>query len=360
MLIRLEPRAETSAVMRYASPVIAGVLTIVLGALMFALLGRDPVEALYTFFISPLVNLTGVTELLLTATPLILCGVGLAIGFRGNVWNIGAEGQFIMGAVAAGGVALAFWGDEGWYTLPLMVIAGAAGGAAWAAIPAFCRTKFNANEILVSLMLTYVALQFLGYLVHGPWIDPEGYNFPQTRLYNDAALIPLLIPDTRFFASFLFAVAAVIFGWILMGRSFLGFQIKVVGQAEAAAAYAGFSKKRVIWASFMIGGSFAGLAGMAETAGPVGQLNATFPAGYGFAAIIVAFLGRLHPVGVFMAGLLLALTYLGGEALQSDLNLPKAVTGVFQGMLLFLVLGTDVLIRYRIRLGRTFAKEGAS
>ncbi len=359
MLIRLEPRATTSRLLRYTSPFIAAALTIVAGAILFVALGRDPVVALHTFFISPIDDLDGLAELTLKATPLVLCGIGLAIGFRGNVWNIGAEGQFIMGAVCSGGVALAFYGQEGPWLLPLMLVAGVAGGALWGAIPAFCRNRFNANEILVSLMLSYVALQLLGYLVHGPWRDPDGYNFPETRLFGDDALIPVLMEGTRLFASIFLALAAAALGWLLMGHSFLGFKIRVVGQALAAARYAGFSQKKVVWASFIIGGGLAGLAGFTEVAGPVGQLNATFPSGYGFAAIIVAFLGRLQPLGVLLGGLLLALTYLGGEALQSDLNLPKAVTGVFQGMLLFFVLASDVLIRYRIRFGRAVMKAAS-
>ncbi|MDJ0950521.1 MAG: ABC transporter permease [Alphaproteobacteria bacterium] len=337
--------------MRYASPLIAAALTVFAGAILFAALGRDPVLALHTFFITPISDFNGLAELTLKATPLVLCGIGLSIGFRGNVWNIGAEGQFIMGAICSGGVALAFYGDEGPWLLPLMMLAGILGGAGWGAIPALCRTRFNANEILVSLMLSYVALQVLGYLVHGPWRDPDGYNFPETRLFNEEALIPVLAEGTRLYASIFAALAAVGLGWLVMAYSFLGFRIKVVGQALAAARYAGFSPKGVVWTSFLVSGGLAGLAGFAEAAGPVGQLNATFPSGYGFAAIIVAFLGRLHPMGVLLAGLLLALTYLGGEALQADLNLPRAVTGVFQGMLLFFVLASDVLIRYRIRFG---------
>ena len=359
MLPRLEPRALPSATLRYASPLIAAGLTVVCGAILFAALGRDPLAALYAFFVSPLSTTYGISELLLKATPLMLCGVGLAIGFRGNVWNIGAEGQLTMGAIAGGGVALAFYGVDSVLVLPLMFLAGAVGGMLWAAIPALLRTRFNANEILVSLMLSYVAIQILGYLVHGPWRDPEGFNFPETRIFSDSGRFPIVIPGTRLHVGVIFAFLAVIGGWLFMSRSFAGFRIKVVGQALAAANYAGFSRNAVVWTGFLVAGGLSGLAGLFEVAGPMGQLNPTISPGYGFAAIIVAFLGRLHPLGVMLASLLMALMYLGGEALQMQQNLPLAITGVFQGMLLFFVLASDVFIRYRIRIGQRTGESGS-
>ena len=359
MRLKLEPRAETSRTMRYVAPVLAALATVIVGAILFAALGTDPVLGLYTFFISPVSNLDGLAELGLKAAPLVLCAIGLMVGFRGNVWNIGAEGQLLMGAICGGGVALAFYGEGGWWVMPLMIVAGALGGMAWAAIPALLRTRFNVNEILTSLMLTYVALQVLSYLVRGPWTDPAGQNFPETRTFEDWGLLPILIEGTRLNVSVIFAILVIIAGWAFMTRSFEGFKINVVGQALEAADYAGYSQKRVVWISFMVSGGLAGLAGLAEVAGPVGQLNATFAPGYGFAAIIVAFLGRLHPVGVTIAALLMALMFLGGESLQMDLNLPKAVTGVFQGVLLFLVLASDVLIRYRVRVIRPAAGREA-
>lgn len=361
MRLKLEPRIASSRRMQYAAPVLAAGATVILGAILFAALGTNPLTGLYAFFIQPISDLDGVAELGLKAAPLIIIGIGLSVGFRGNVWNIGAEGQLIMGAICGGGVALAFHGEGGWWVLPIMVLAGALGGMAWAAIPAFLRTRFNVNEILTSLLLTYVALQVLYYMVRGPWTDPDGRNFPETRLFEDWALLPILIDTTRLNVSVIFALLVVFAGWAFMLRSFEGFKVNVVGQALDAARYAGYSQRRTVWIGFMVGGGLAGLAGLAEVAGPVGQLNATFAPGYGFAAIIIAFLGRLHPVGVTIASLLMALMFLGGESLQMNLNLPKAVTGVFQGMLLFLVLASDVLIRYRIRLvGKSPAKTGST
>lgn len=336
--------------MMLATPPLAVAMTIVAGAALFAALGFDPLASLHAFFIEPLSSTRGLGELIVKATPLVTIAVGLAIGFRAGVWNIGAEGQLTLGAICGGGVALAFHGEGGPWLLPLMIIAGGAGGALWAAIPAFLRTRFNANEILVSLMLTYVAGLLLSFLVHGPYRDPDGFAFPESRLFDEWALYPTLIPGTRVHLGALFALVAVAAGWLLVKRSFIGFQIKVIGLTPAAASYAGFSQNRIVWITLMLSGGLAGLAGLGEVAGPIGQITPAISPGYGFTAIIVAFLGRLNPVGILFAGLMVALSFIGGESAQIALGLPKAVTGVFQGMLLFFLLASDVLIRYRVRL----------
>ena len=355
MRLELEARAEPSRVMGYLSPLIAAALTIVAGFILFSALGKNPVEAFYTFFIHPIRDVNGLTEMLLKASPLMLIGVGLACGYRANVWNIGAEGQLVLGAIAAGGIALWFHGSENALVLPMMIVAGAAGGMLWAAIPAFLRTRFNTNEILTSLMLVYVANLLLSWLVHGPWRDPEGFNFPQTKQFTDTALYPMLIEGTRLNVGFLIALAAVAVGYVFLNRSFLGFQLRVAGLAGAAAKYAGFNAHRMVWLGMLVGGACAGIAGMGEVAGPIGQLLPSVSPGYGFAAIIVAFVGRLHPVGILLASLLMSLLYLGGEAAQMSLNLPSAMTGLFQGMLLFFLLGSDVFINYRIKVVRPVA-----
>ena len=351
-MFRLEARAEPSQAMRYASPLIAVALTLIGGLIIFAALGKTPIDGFKVFFLSPLKDTYGISELFLKATPLMLIAVGLAVGFRANVWNIGAEGQFIMGAVAASGVALYFFGRESPLLLPMMVVAGALGGALWAAIPALLRTRFNANEILVSLMLVYIAQLGVSLLVHGPWRDPDGFNFPQTRMFHDPALLPMLIEGTRLNAAFVIAMGALAAGYVFMSRSFLGFQMAVAGEAEAASRYAGFSTERMIWIGMLAGGGMAGVAGMGEVAGPMGQLTEHVSNNYGFAAIIVAFVGRLNAVGIFFASLLMALLYLGGEQAQQYLGLPSSISKVFQGMLLFFLLGTDLFVNYRLRVAK--------
>ena len=349
-MIRLEPRGQHSKTMLYLAPILAIGLTLVFGLTVFAIMGKNPVVALYTFFVMPLTSVQGLSELLVKATPLVLIAIGLAMGFRANVWNIGAEGQLTLGAICGGGVAIYFYDSSSIFLLPGMIITGVLGGMAWAAIPAWLRTHFNANEILTSLMLTYVAVLLLSFLVLGPWRDPGGYNFPETRLFSDAGTMPKLLFGTRLHLGAIFALLAVFSGWVILSKAVVGLQLRVVGLAPAAAHFAGYSEKKLIWFSLLFSGGLAGLAGLSEVSGTIGQLIPTISPGYGFTAIIVAFLGRLHPVGILLAGLVLALTYLGGETAQIEIGTPAAVTGLFQGALLFFLLACDVLTNFRISL----------
>jgi simple sugar transport system permease protein len=360
MPFRLEARGHHSVVWSWLSPVVAIVATLIVSTALFAAMGKPAGDALYTFVVAPVSSLNGLAELGVKAAPLVLIAVGLAIGFRANVWNIGAEGQLSLGAIFGGGVGLAAGDSEGFWILPAMILGGAVGGALWAAIPALLKTRFNASEILTSLMLTYVAQLLLIYLVVGPWKDPEGYGFPQTRLFGEGATMPILISGTRVHLGVLAALVAVALGWLLQAKTLLGFKLRVLGQAPRAAAYAGFSGQALTWFALLLGGALAGLAGVFEVAGPIGQLTPSISPGYGFTAIIVAFLGRLNPVGVLLGGIVLALSYLGGEQAQIALGLPKAITGIYQGVLLFFLLAADLLVGYRIRLTTRAPAGGAA
>jgi simple sugar transport system permease protein len=351
-VIVLEPRATPSRLLTWLSPLVALLLTVLCGMLLFALLGKSPLAAVQVFFVEPLRTLRGVGEVLLKATPLILCAVGLALCFRANVWNIGAEGQLIAGAIAGGGVALLATRDTSGAIVAAVLVAAALGGMAWAAITAWLRDRFNASEILVSLMLVYVAQFLLDFMVHGPWRDPSGFGFPQSALFADAARMPRILDGTRLNFGFVVALGAAAIAWLLLARGFIGFQLKVAGLAPLAARYAGFSQRRVLWFTLLASGALAGIAGAAEATGPVGQLTPTISPGYGFAAIIVAFVGRLHPLGVVAASIVMALFYIGGELAQSRLGLPAALTGVYQGLLLFFLLACDTFIHYRVRWRR--------
>jgi len=345
----LEARPEPSRAMMLASPLIAAVAMLITGSVLFLVLGQEPVHAFHVYFVKPLGTAYGVGELLLKATPLMLCGVGLALAFRANVQNIGADGQLTMGAIGGAAIALAFPDAPSGWLLPMMLLAGALAGMAWAAIAALLRTRFHTNEILVSLMLVYVAYLFLSYLVHGPLRDPDGFNFPQSRMFQDAALLPLLREGLRTNVAFVLALLAVAGAWFFCRRSFAGFRMQVSGMAPAAAAYAGYSEARNVWLAFLVSGALAGIAGVGEVAGPIGQLQPSVSPGYGFTAIIVAYVGRLHPLGVLLASLLMSLLYIGGESVQMELQLPTAITGVFQGLLLFYLLAADLFIHYRFK-----------
>jgi len=348
----LEPREHPSQLMKWLSPVIALAAMLVVGSILFLMLGISPAQAMYVFFVEPLMTSYGWSELAVKAGPLILIALGLAVGFRAKLFNIGAEGQLIMGAIFGGGIALLFHEQAGWWILPLMIFMGAIGGALWGAIPALLKTHFNAEETLTTLMMNYVALFVLLYLVNGPWRDAEGMNFPQTVMFSESATLPMILEGTRVNASIFIIAVAVLLFWLFMRKSMTAFKLEVSGQAPLAAKYAGFSSSKAIWLSLVISGMMAGIAGICEVAGPIGQLNPSLSPGYGYAAIIVAYLGRLNPIGIVLSGSLMALIYLGGEMAQMQLQLPVAITGIFQGLLLFFLLGSDALIENRYRFAK--------
>ena len=348
-MLKLEARPQPSTAWTYGSPVLALVVTVLIGVLLFVALGKDPVAGLRVFFWDPIKSPYALGELTVKATPLLLIALGLAVCFRSNVWNIGAEGQYVLGAIAASGVALmAEKGGSNWIVLPV-ILAGILGGMFWAGITAWLRDRFNANEILVSLMLVYVAVMLLSFIVSGPWKDPQGYNFPQSRTFDAATRIPRLFAGSRVNIGLFIALAGVACIWVFLFRTRAGFAQQVGGLAPAAARYAGFSSRRALWVALLVSGGMAGLAGALEVAGPIGQLTPYVPAGYGFAAIIVAYVGRLHPVGMVLSAVLMSMFYIGGELAQSRLGMPRSLTGVFQGLLLFTLLACDTLVNYRMR-----------
>jgi simple sugar transport system permease protein len=358
-MLKLELRPQPSKFWSLASPVLALAITVVIGVLLFVALGKDPVKGLQVFFWEPIRSRYALGELMVKATPLLVIALGLAVCFRSNVWNIGAEGQFIIGAVMAGGVALLADKDTSRWIVLAIMLAGTLGGMAWAGITAVLRDRFNANEILVSLMLVYVADMVLSYLVYGPWKDPAGYNFPQTKNFEAVTQIPRMMQGSRVSIGLLIALAGAAGLWIFLFRTRAGFAQQVGGLAPAAARYAGFSSRKALWIALLASGGAAGLAGALEVAGPIGQLTPHVPAGYGFAAIIVAFVGRLHPVGMVFSAILMSMFYIGGELAQSRLGLPKSLTGVFQGLLLFTLLACDTLMSYRIRFAPMASLKGA-
>jgi simple sugar transport system permease protein len=326
---------------------------VAVAAALFVALGKDPARGLQIFLLEPFRGARGLTELGLKATPLILCSLGLALCYRSNVWNIGAEGQYLMGAIGGAGLALFVTSHEialhRWTFFPILVLAGALGGALWAAIVALLRDRFNANEILVSLMLVYVADLFLSWLVFGPWKDPKGWNFPQTMSFAADTAVPRLVKGMRLHWGFPLALLAAVLMWTFLFRLFRGMQLQVGGPAPAAARYAGFSARSALWTALLSSGALAGVAGALEVAGPMGQLTPYVSSGYGFTAIIVAFVGRLHPLGCILGSVVLSTFLIGGELAQSRVGLPAALTGVFQGVLLLALLACDTLIQYRVR-----------
>ncbi len=360
-MIVLEKRPTPSKLWAYLTPIVAIIATMVAGGLMFAALGNDPFTALKYIFWDPLLGEFAFfyrEQLLIKAGPLILIAIGLSLGFRAGIWNIGAEGQYIMGAIFGAAVALAFYPLEArWLIFPLMIIAGALGGFIWAMIPAILKTRFNTNEILVSLLLVYVAEQVLAMMAFGPLRNPDGQGFPGSRslAQYSSSSNPELFAGTGIHYGVVAATIAVLIAAILLSRHRVGFDIKLMGVAPRAAAFSGVNPKKMVILCLGISGGLAGLAGVFEVSGPSGQLTESFNQGYGFTAIIVAFLGRLNPLGILGAGLLIGLTYIGGDAAQAGMGLPAAAIQAFQGMLLFFLLACDLLTQYRVRVKREVA-----
>lgn len=359
-MLRLEARPQASKTWTVLTPVVAVIATMIAGGFLFAMLGKDPFLAIKLIFWDPLFGdfaSYSRPQLLVKAGPLILIAIGLSLGFRASIWNIGAEGQYVIGGICGAAVGLAFYPEDRSFILPLMVLAGALGGFLWAMIPALLKIRFGANEILVSLMLVYVAENILAWVAFGPLRNPDGHGFPGSRNFRDypAAHNEETLAGTGMHWGVAAAFIAVIMAYVLLRRHILGFQISVSGQAPRAARFAGVNPNVMIAVCLGISGALAGLAGIFEVTGPGGQITDSFNVGYGFTAIIVAFLGRLHPVGILLAGLLMALTYIGGELAQLSLGLPAAAIQAFQGMLLFFLLALDVLANFRIRLRRARA-----
>ena len=355
-MIRLVKRPVPSKFWSWATPVIAVVATMIAGGILFAALGKDPFQAIKVIFWDPLFGANAAYfrgQLLVKAAPLILIASGLAVGFKAGIWNIGAEGQYIIGAICGAALALGVYPAESAWLFPAMVLLGALGGFLWGLIPAVLKVVFGTNEILVSLMLVYVAQNLLAYVAFGPLKNPEGYGFPGSRNLQQypSAHNGELIAGTGMHWGVVAALIAVIFTYILMQRHIAGFRIRVAGEAPRAARFAGVVPARLVIFCLGLSGALAGLAGLFEVSGPSGQITDSFNVGYGYTAIIVAFLGRLNAVGILLAGLLMALTYIGGDMAQLMLQLPSAAIQVFQGMLLFFLLGFDLLTNYRVRLG---------
>lgn len=360
MRIKLEKRAQPSRWMLVATPIASVLLTMLLGVIIFDAIGIDGQRAVVDIFLTPVLASYKWQDVAVKAAPLIIIALGLSVGNRANVWNIGAEGQYIVGALAGAGIAIMAGPTGGFMVISAMIIAGILGGMAWAWVPALLKTRYGVNEILSSLMLTYVALQLLSYLIGGPWKDPNGRNFPQTAPLAPDQTLPILVPGTTVHLGIAIALVLPFVFWLLMSRSVFGFQIRVVGSAPNAARHGGFDTKRTVWWAMLIGGAMAGLAGVLELTGSLKSINLGFPSGYGFTAIIVAFLGRLHPIGVLIAGIVLAITYVGGQVAQTTVHIPNSTAGIFQAMMLFFILASDILVRYRVRIIRNAPGGAAS
>jgi simple sugar transport system permease protein len=345
-MFKVIPRQKPSNVMLALSPLLALALTSILAAVIFNALGYKGADVVYQLFLKPFLEPQRYAGLMVKATPLVLIAVGLSIGFKANVWNIGAEGQYVMGGIFATAIAIVTQDLHGFWILPLMLFASMLGGMFWVYPVAILRNRVGVSEILASLMLTYVAIQTLYYLMREPFKDPNGFNFPQSIMFGEAQTLPLIYKTIHIGVPIALLVA--LGCWFMMRKTLFGFSIIVAGLAPRASQYAGFDEHKTVTCTLLISGALAGLAGGIDVSGPFGQLVPQFPNNYGFTAIIVAFLGRLHPIGCVFAGLMIAATNIGGELAQTLHGLPQAATAVCQALLLFVILGLDMLVNKKV------------
>lgn len=345
---RIERVLAPSRAMTALVTVLSLFLALIFGGIVLALAGENPFTIYQAMLAGALGDWNGVAETLVKTTPLLLAGLGVAVAFRMQLWNIGAEGQLYFGAIFATGTGLFLIPQApGWAMVPIMIAAGLLGGGLWGLIPGALRAWFGASEIITSLMLNYVAILFSEYLVHGPWRDPQAFGFPGTSPLPDAGWLPHW-GTTRVHLGLFFGLVAALLLWILLRRTRWGYEIGVMGENPRAALYAGMPTKRTILLVMALSGALAGLAGMSEVAGIGHQLQRNLSPGYGYAAIIVAWLARLHPFGAVLVAFLLATLTVGGDRLQMSLGLPAAIAPMLQGTILFFLLGGDVLTRYRL------------
>ncbi len=356
-LLRLQKRAKPSPLLAFLVPALSVVLALALGAVFLAATGHSPVEVYSTMLKGALGSKYGVSETIVKAIPLMLTGLGVSLAFRMLLWNIGAEGQLYMGAFAASLVALTFPGLPQPVLLTAMFLAGFVAGGLWGLLSAVPRAYFGVNEVITSLMLNYVAIYWVDYLVYGPWKDPQGYNFPLTPPFSPSAHLPTL-GQTRVHLGLVFALVAAAALYLVLRRLKWGYEIRVIGESPAAARYAGMNIARNILLVMFLSGGLAGLAGMSEVSGITHRLQHGISPGYGYTAIIVAWLSKLNPVASIGVSFLFSALLVGGYSTQTS-GLPAATVAMLQGAVLFFVLGGDILINYRFRFGSVRAGSTA-
>ncbi|OIQ54650.1 ABC transporter permease [Neomoorella thermoacetica] len=351
--LTLEKRLEPSRFMAVVVPVISVILALAVGAIFLAATGFQPMKVYQSMLNGAVGSKYGISETIVKAIPLMLAGLGVSVAFRMLLWNIGAEGQFYMGAFGASWVALTFPHLPAYIMLPAMFLAGGLMGALWGLLPALPRAKWGVNEVITTLMLNYVAILWVDYLVYGPWKDPKGFNFPLTATFSDAAALPT-IAGTRVHVGLIFALVAAVLLAIILWHTRWGYEIRVIGESARAARYAGMNIERNIILVMLLSGALAGLAGMSEVAGITHRLQHGISPGYGYTAIIIAWLAKLHPATIILVSILFGGLIVGGYSVQTA-GVPAATVSMLQGAILFFVLGGEILTRYRLHFGR---KEG--
>lgn len=334
-------------------PIFAVLLAFGVGIFLLLALGANPFDAYYALINGALGNVSGITQALTKATPLLLVGVGICIAFRGGVINIGGEGQIIVGATAATALSLALTTWPGWLLLPLTLATGALAGALWGGIAGLLKAWLNVNEILSTVMLNQIALQLMNYLLRGPLLDPKqieaGTNIPQSAALPEQVWLTRLVPRTLFHSGAILAVVLAILVYFLLWRTTIGYRIRAVGLNPAAARYAGISVARYLTLALVLSGAFAGLAGAVEVMGVHHRMLEGLSGGYGFSGIVAALFGKLHPLGTIPASFLFGALLVGADKMQRSVQVPNSLVVVLNGLVVLFVVASDLYARRRAR-----------
>lgn len=332
-------------------PIVAVLLAFCIGAILLSALGVNPLEAYFALINGALGNVSGITQALTKATPLLLVGVGICIAFRGGVINIGGEGQIILGATAATAIALSMPTLTGWLLLPLTLLAGMTAGAIWGGIAGFLKARLNVNEILSTVMLNQIALQLMNFLLRGPMLDPKqieaGTNIPQSAALPEQVWLLRLVPRTLFHSGAILAVVLAIAVYFLLWRTTIGYRIRAVGLNPAASRYAGIPVASYLTLSLVLSGAFAGLAGAVEITGVHHRMIEGLSGGYGFSGIVAALFGKLHPLGAIPASFLFGALLVGADKMQRTVQVPNSLVVVLNGLVVLFVVASELYARRR-------------
>ena len=352
MRIKIRKRIIESKKKKITIKIIAVIFALLADAVIFLLMSVDPLRAYYEILRAAFLTEYGLTETIVKFIPLSLISFGLLIVFKAQTWNIGAEGQLLMGAIVATWFALNLGFLPSYIIIPLMYVSGFIAGLSWALIPSILKVKLHVNEVLTTFMMNLIAQKVLEYFVYGPWRDPHGWGFPQTAMFPENARFPLIAGTRIHYTTLILSLVSGTILYIILEKTTLGYEIKVVGGSIKTARYAGINISKIILLTMIISGGLAGLAGVGEVGGIKFRLNPNVSPGYGYTGIVIAWLGDLNPLGVAIATFLYSGLLVGGDALQVSMQLPQATINIFNGSILFFILAFDFFTRYEIILER--------
>ena len=349
MKLIAEKRQNSSKLFRFSAPLVSILIALFVAGFLLLAAGVNPLQAYRDIFMEALGSSYGLSETLVKTTPLIFASLGVSLAFRMQIWNIGAEGQIYMGAMGATAVALFSGLENHVVMMTAMFLAAFLCGGAWAGVAGFLRARWQVNEVIVTLLMNYIAILAVDYLIYGPWKDPKGFNFPLTAQFTDAARLAEFF-NTRLHSGFFLALVCALLVYLFMERTVWGYEIKVIGSNPKAAQYAGMRTGLAIFAVLFLSGAIAGIAGFSEVAGLQHRLQHGISPGYGYTAIIIAWLAKRSALGVVIVSFLMGILLVGGDSLQLYWQLPVAFVFAFQGLILFFLLASEFFIQNRVRL----------